>query len=264
MKQYILIIIFFILTTKIFSQKVDTELKYLKLVNSQSEELIKDNIRNAEIIAYKLIQNPDSYKNIGLVFFKELAKSYFNVKEYEFVLLTYYRQRCFFPDQVDAEVNKYYKNALEKIHKNNYKLLLSFYDETVAENIPKLYNKRFEMFLKLVYKSGFKNANEFENLYSDLYRKNTEKGKLPYWIKQQSFYSKIKVKPQKRKLYYSFEKAGNDMFIPDFLSVKSKKRICHKALKYFLHIKNNTKVKEYVLFCKENNIPYCLRAKFVK
>ena len=60
--SYTLILLFFVL--ELSSQNIGTEIKYLKIVNRQSKELIEDNIRNAEICAYKLIQSPDSFENL--------------------------------------------------------------------------------------------------------------------------------------------------------------------------------------------------------
>jgi len=259
---YIFILIFF--TFKLSSQNINTEIEYLKAVNNQSKNLIKDNIRNAEICALKLIQNTDSFKNIGNLFFEELAKSYYITENYKFVLLTYYRQRCFFPKKEDGEASKYYKNSAERIRKNDFNFLLNAFKETNFEKIPKSYINRFELFLKLVYKSGFKNSDNFELKYSNLYRTLQHNDNLPYWIKQHNFYSKIKIKLSKRKNLYSFTKIENEFFIPKFLTKTQKHKICTKALKYYLHIKNKEMVKKYANLCKENNIRYCLRAKFAR
>ena len=243
------------------AQNLKMEIKYLQIVNSQSKELIKDNVRNAEITAFKIINRPDSFKNGGAIFLNELAKSYFILENYELVILTYYRQRCFFPIKNDAESKKYYYNSAERIRKNNFSLLINNFNNTNFSKIPKSQTARFEMFLKLVYKSGFKNTDIFEQKYSELFSVFFSEKELPYWIEQQNFYSKIGINPQKRKNLYSFEKRENNLFIPDFLNKKEKKNICHKALRYLLKNKNKTKIKEYISFCKKNNINYCLRAK---
>ncbi|NPA45173.1 MAG: hypothetical protein GXO49_06555, partial [Chlorobi bacterium] len=62
MKKIIYILIFISVIFEVKSQNIDTEIKYLIKVNSQNKDIIKDNLRNAEICAYKLIQNPDSFK----------------------------------------------------------------------------------------------------------------------------------------------------------------------------------------------------------
>jgi len=264
MKKIISIFILLLFVFKLNSQNIETEIKYLKIINLQDKKLINDNLRNAEICAYKLIQNPDSFKTLGAFFYKELAKSYFITENYNLVVLSYLRQRCFFPERKDSEVAKYYNNAIGKIKKSDNKLLTELYKNTELKKIPKSYDKQFQLFLKYLYKLGFKNACKFEILYSDLYRKNNKKSNIPYWISQHNFYTKIGIQSDKKKEFYLFSKIGNKFFIPNFLSKKEKKKICNKALKYYLHFKNKTKVKEYVKFCKENDINYCFRAKFIR
>ncbi|NPA45308.1 MAG: hypothetical protein GXO49_07230, partial [Chlorobi bacterium] len=95
-----------------------------------------------------------------------------------------------------------------------------------------------------------------ENTYSDLYRKNLKDNELPYWMKQHNFYSKIGLKPECRKDFYSFSNKDNDFFIPKTLTKKQKHKICNAAIKYYFHIKNKDMVKKYANFCKENNIKY--------
>jgi len=259
--SYIFILIFFVL--KISSQNVITEIEYLKVINKQDKGLIENNIRNAEIWSNKLVQYPDSFKNIGSLFFKELAKSYYLTGNLEFALLSYYRQRCFFPVTNDAESNKYFFNIIEQIKKGDYILFENIYNQTSKNNNPTSYKKRFELFLKVTYQSGFRNSNEFENVYTDLYRKSFKADNIPYWVKQHNFYTKIAIKPKVRKNLYSFTKGTNDLFIPKHLTKKQKHKICNKAVKYYLHIKNKEGVNKYVNFCKENNIKYCLRSKFI-
>jgi len=264
MKKLIYLFILLLFVFKLSSQNIKTEIRYLKIINQQNKELVRDNLRNAEICAYKLIQTPDSFKTLGATFYKELAKSYFITENYEFVILTYLRQRCFFPEKKDGEVAKYYNNAVEKTKRSDNKLLTDMYKNTESKKIPKSYDKQFQLFLKYIYQFSFKNACNFEIFYSDLYRNNNKKNNVPYWVKQHNFYTKIGVKSEKRKELYLFSKVGNKFFIPDFLSKKQKKLVCNKALKYYLHSKNKTKVKEYIKFCKERDISYCFRAKLIK
>lgn len=264
MKKLSYIIALLLFALKLNSQNIETELKYLKAINSQSKELINDNLRNAEICAYKLIQNPDSFKAIGNFFFKELAKSYYISEKYEFVILTYIRQRCFFPKKEDGEVYKYYNNAAERIKETDYNIINQIFKNTEFTIIPRSYDDKFQMFLKTIYKIGFNKTNELEKIYSDLYISTKKENNLPYWIKQNNFYSKIGIKPKSRKALYSFIKTDNSFFIPDFLSDKQKKKICNKSLRYYMHLKNREKVKEYVRFCKKNNIKYCFRAKLIR
>lgn len=262
MKKAIYILTFFLFAIKLSSQNIDTEIKYLINANRQNKELISDNLRNAEICALKIIQNPDSFKNKGNTFFEELAKSYYLTKNYEFVLLTYFRQRCFYPKKNDSYSKEMFFNSAELIKNKDYKLYEELFENTSYKNIPNSYEMRFELFLKACFKSGFKNADKFENIYSDLYKKNILEEKTPYWIKQHDFYSKIKIKPKYRKKLYSFLTEGNTLFISKSLTKRQKHKICNKALKYYIHSKNKVKVKEYVKFCKENKINYCLGARF--
>lgn len=260
--SYIIILIFFAL--KLNSQNIETEIKYLKNINTQSKELVKDNLRNAEICAYKIIQNPDSIRTSANIFFNELAKSYFISENYEFVILSYLRQRCFFPKKEDAEVFKYYNNASERIKNADNSLLSQVFKNTEYTKIPKSLNNRYLLFLKTIYQISFDDASDFETIYSDLYINSKKEKDIPYWIKQHNFYSKIGIKPKDRKSFYSFTKNENNFFIPTFLSKKEKKKICNKTLKYYIHLKNEIKVKEYINFCEENNIKYCFRAKLIR
>lgn len=264
MKKIIYIFILFLISFKLSSQNINAEIKYLKVINAQSEELIKDNLRNAEICAFKLIQNPDSFINVGRVFFNELAISYYLTKNYDFALLSYYRQRCFFPTINDSKTNKYFFNSCENIRDLDNKFFNEIHNTTSFKNIPKSYIERFKLFLEISYKSGFKNSENFENLYSNLYREKFKDSETPYWIKQHNFYSKIGIKSKHRNNLYSFTKKGNGLFVPTDIKKNQKHKICNKAIKYYLHLKNKDMVKKYTNFCKDNGIKYCLLAKFIR
>lgn len=251
MKHLSILFLLFLFSLNVFSQDIEKELKYLRIANKQQRHIIKDNLRNAEIIAFKLIKNPDNFKKNGASFLKELAKSYFLAKMYEHSIFTFYRQRCFFPETSNGKTLYYYTNAEEKIKKQKLNQLKILYEKTEPNNIPESYKSKFKLFLKTTYKSGFKKTDNLESIYTDLFSETTNSEKLPFWIKQRNFYYKIKIKPKRRQELYIFKKTDKNSLIPDSLTKKNKKLICRKAICYYRKIKNKEKRKKYVKICKE-------------
>jgi len=76
-KKILFIILFFSLTGSVNAQNLKVEYQYLYLINKQNKlDIIKDNLRNAELVAYQIIANRMLFRNTGNVFFTELAESH--------------------------------------------------------------------------------------------------------------------------------------------------------------------------------------------
>ena len=252
MRQIYIIILTSIFTFNINAQSIEKELQYLKIVNNQSKSLIKDNLRNAELSAFKMIQNPDSFKMIGAEFFQELAKSYFLAEMYEHTLLSFYRQRCFFPQKNNSETAQVYNNAAEQTKKIEFKTFTNQYNNTNIEKVPASYKKRFVLFLKTIYQLSFKKTEHLEIEYSNLYRSLTQEEIIPDWIRQEAFYVKIGIKAKDRSSMYNFNEPEKNIFFPTFLSEAQKKMICKKAMCYY-RFKNKGLYSEYLTICKAKN-----------
>jgi hypothetical protein len=97
----ILILSFLIgFSTAGFSQNLLSEYRYLALVKTQPKQLIKDNLRNAEIIADSLMFSGTKDNQTASLFFMELGNNYSIVNKHELAIFSYLRQRFCFPNDI--------------------------------------------------------------------------------------------------------------------------------------------------------------------
>ena len=97
-----------------FTQNLKSEYRYLSFVKTQTKQLIKDNLRNAEIVSDQLIYSKIKNPKAVSLFFMELGDNYAIIDKAEFALFSYLRQRFLFPnDSISLYVEKQIRtNAL--------------------------------------------------------------------------------------------------------------------------------------------------------
>lgn len=96
------------------TQDFNSEYRYLSFVKTQTKQLIKDNLRNAEVVSDQLIYSGTKGQQITALFFMELGDNYALIDKAEFALFSYLRQRFLFPnDSISLYVEKQIRtNAL--------------------------------------------------------------------------------------------------------------------------------------------------------
>jgi len=96
------------------SQNLNSEFRYLSLVKTQSKQLIKDNLRNAEIVSDSLIYSKTENKQLASLFFMALGDNYSLINKSELAIFSFLRQRFIFPnDSISLYVEKQIRiNAL--------------------------------------------------------------------------------------------------------------------------------------------------------
>jgi len=232
MKNAIFFLFFTVIATFGFAQNIKSEAEYLYLINVQKNtEIIKDNLRNAEITAEKIIQEPDSFnKTNEIKFFQQLAESYLTAKQAERALYSIARQICFFPDESSdysqSIINLSCEKASIKDAKEIYEKLLT----------PR--SNKYEILFKTVISSKIHNIDDLLLKDISAYKKKTNKP-LPDWLKQYEFYTKIGITPNTKFDMISFkEKSETFLFSHEGLSLKNKRILLAKSADYFIDIKN--------------------------
>ncbi len=200
-KVTLILLLFLLLSLPLFSQiDYKAELAYLETVNSQNDKfLIKDNLRNAEIVADSLIWGNDS----GIdehEFFALLSRSYFIIGDYTMAIISALRAQLLFP----AKDERLYDMVLYSLKKTD----LSDPDVEVITAVVKSGEKMKEdkaklELLKYMILLENKSVTKFIENYSYNLR-NTTLG-LPLWVYQWDAMtlSGIKISRKKQALDFS-------------------------------------------------------------
>lgn len=177
---FILIISFFAFQS-IYSQNIKVETAYLSSINKQNDKfLIKDNLRNAEIVADSLLL--DSLISLEKAdFFYQLAQSYYLVKDYYMSTYTVFRQMLLFPDPKVDENSELLlnKNLLSKskLRKQYNSIEFEFNNEL------KNYKQKLQFLMAIAFKLDNKNVNE--QIWSLINVFNTfDFGEKPLWLQK--------------------------------------------------------------------------------
>lgn len=110
MKFFPLLLFVFLFAFGASAQNIETEYRYLALAKTQSHQLIKNNLRNAEITADSILTAKYSNPYTSL-FFIELSENYAAVKKYDLALFSLLRQQLFTANNeqstyVDAQIKR--------------------------------------------------------------------------------------------------------------------------------------------------------------
>ncbi len=98
-RVYILFFVLFSAVTN-FAQPVEAELSYLKAVNAQNEELIRDNIRNALITFDTILIHYPDVSPQSAEFVEELGNSFYQTGAYDKALFLYIAEAALFPTKL--------------------------------------------------------------------------------------------------------------------------------------------------------------------
>ncbi|MBN2237855.1 MAG: hypothetical protein JW729_09855 [Bacteroidales bacterium] len=120
MKKFIFLIILIPIFNLGKAQNLQSEYRYLCLVKSQSSQLIKDNLRNAEIYADSLFLKDIPQTELAALFFKELGDNYSAIGKADLALFSYLRQRFLYPnDSISLYVEQQMRINATKLNMDN-------------------------------------------------------------------------------------------------------------------------------------------------
>jgi len=231
-KKILFIISFFALTGSVNAQNLKVEYQYLYLINKQNKlDIIKDNLRNAELVAYQIIAKPDAFQEYGNVFFTELAESYLKTEDYHKLMFTLIRKYCFFSD---TSVNKSTEHLLILINDLNNR---QDYIKQIIKQLNKCsqikeYDKKLLNLIRFSLSEKLWKADELIREYIKLYE-NICLETLPDWLIQYNFYTQIGIESKDKYDLISFMQSSNTPFhIHNDLNKKQKALIMKYAKKY--------------------------------
>ncbi len=219
------------LTITAFSQfSVNTELKYLQIVNNQeNKDLIADNLPNAEFLADSLILLKDN-SFLKSQFFIELSKSYYLLKKYDLSLFSLLRQRCLFPNKI---IQKQSENLFtEAIYSNNLsdsltKIILT---RTSFQNIPQDFKQQFNLLLEI---STIINTKEISYpIYKIGLVYRGFESNIPLWYQHWEYLTIIKLKPKNIKQVMLYAKTKEPIY-KQTQNKKLKYKIYRKSIKHY-------------------------------
>ena len=192
MKKQIFFLICFLISFSLWAQfSTQTELKYLQIINAdKNKELIKNNLWNAELKADSILYSKQQ-KLINRLFFIELAKSYFILKQYDLALLNLYKQRILFPSDSLSVENK--QLFFELIYRNNFGDSISqeIWKATEEKSLSNNYNERLNFLLKQAIDIHSKKLIPYIFNLAHLYERFSVK--KPLWLNNWEFLSLIKI-----------------------------------------------------------------------
>ena len=214
-----------------FSQfSINTELKYLQIVNNQNDDdLILDNIANAEFFVDSLILS-QHYSFTESQFLYELSKSYYLTRKFDFSLFSLLRQRCLFPNKT---IQKQSENLFrEALFSNNLSDSLNqiIFEKTKFKNIPKNLNDRFNLLLQMSSIINTKNISYSIYKIGLIYR--SFEPNIPIWYQHWEYLSIINLKPKNIKQVMPDAQTA----APIYKQIQSKRlqyKVYRKSIKHY-------------------------------
>ena len=210
---------------------VKTELKYLQIINIQdNENLIKDNLLNAELLVDSIILSSQKSIDKGN-FLVELSKSYYLVGKYDLSLFSLLQQRCLFPDK---NIQKQSQNLfLEASYSNNLtdSLAHSIYNNTSFEKVSKNVQERFHLLLKMAMLINTKKLSNYIYKTGLVYR--SLEHHIPSWYQHWEYLTIVKLKPRHIKKALKDVNNGDAPIYSQLTDKKLKYKIYRKSIKHY-------------------------------
>jgi len=249
-KNIILSIAFSIYSILSFAQyNTQTEYRYLKFINSQNKtDLIKDNIKNAELVANNLlVADNTTYTSL---FFTELSKSHNIIDDSETAFYYTLCQRILFPNTSTSSYihNTFFHNAYA-IQLNDS--LSSVYWKMTSEDLlPKTYSNKLLLLMELSIKlHSEKLTKHISNLGIILKQQQTP---IPTWYTHWEYLTNIGFTAKEKINLLSFEK-DCDKNIYTSVDKKQRLKIYSKAINYYIHNGSITKASSLLVEYKKQN-----------
>ncbi|MBN2669033.1 MAG: hypothetical protein JXR60_07375 [Bacteroidales bacterium] len=257
MRNYILVVLISLLNSAFAQFSTQTEFEYLKLIHTQHDKkLIEDNIRNAELKAFQIIQSAsnDAY---AAAFINELSKSFFLLKEYDKVMFYVYAQRFLFPNDTVE------KSATLQFNENLYRLGFQLTEidsikEKMSQEIEgKTFNDRAVSFLKFCIYLQKKSLDKDIVLWSSLLKQRTLQN--PNWLQHWEYLTLTKIKvSDKIKFIESVENKPTPVYT--LITEQSlKNKVYRKSITHYL--KTNSFSQSALLLSDYKVLPKSLLAK---
>jgi len=270
-KIFFLSVFLFLFLSGVLAQFSDTtELAYLQIVNKSGNiDLIKDNIANAENVAfYYIAEGYDKQNQIQSLFFKELAESCYLSSKFVDGFFYILVQRFLFPN--------------ERIQKSSKLLLyeLSYACGMSENDVNALYNKT--LFHKDI---SFENYVDLAETLILMFDKKADKkirfllkiiydkfGKLSYKLQHWLFLKTIGIKEKViKKVWQDINDVPKEIYRHENLRKKYRLKFYRKSIKHYIKIGAFVKAKELLkeyknqkplFFCYSKIIFYELRCVF--
>ncbi len=151
MKKIWIISLLLGISLNLLSQNTKSEYRYLKIIKSQSKQLIKGNLRNAELKADQLLYSTVDDSLTASLFLMELGNNYTKIKRPGLALFSYLRQRFCFPnDSIGLFVEKQIRQNALRLNLDKQTI-----DYLILKSAPhNLSSDREERINKLIYWSS--------------------------------------------------------------------------------------------------------------
>lgn len=246
-------IIFALFYLRSYSQfNTKAEYEYLKLINFQQHKaLIKDNLKNSEKVAIRLINSGN--EPYSAYFFNELATSYTIIGQKELAFFYLLVQRTLFPN-----------DSLSSFHKNTFwelalslnldeNTLTTYWNKTLSENIPENYVNRITLLLECLTELHFKELTQnIFNIGIILRSKNAE---IPTWYQLWEFLTIIGVK-EKYKEQIVHPAVYPDLPFFELIKDEYKKKVYRKAIKHYSKAKAKAYAQKLITEYQAQNLSF--------
>jgi hypothetical protein len=258
MKKQIFFLICFLISFSLWAQfSTQTELKYLQIINAdKNKELIKNNLWNAELKADSILYSKQQ-KLINRLFFIELAKSYFILKQYDLALLNLYKQRILFPSDSLSVENK--QLFFELIYRNNFGDSISqeIWKTTEEKSLSDNYNERLNFLLKQAIDIHSKRLIPYIFNLAHLYERFSVK--KPLWLNNWEFLSLIKIREKHKKQIIDYSNNQEQTIYKLIKNDKLKYKVYRKAIKHYIRINAIKRTKELINEYQTYDLPKLLK-----
>ncbi|MBN1651310.1 MAG: hypothetical protein JW857_08280 [Bacteroidales bacterium] len=216
------------------SQTLNTEYHYLALIKNQPKPVVKDNLRNAEMVADSLWLLPVENPHLAALYFMELGNNYAKIKQHEMAIFSFFRQRFFFPfDSISIYVENQIReqSLFLNLDKQQVDILLQKSNtEVVQEN---KYNALDPLLCWIIKFENKRIENHILHHLELMQQKNITPSKT--LLKWQDL-TKIGIKTRKKRAYLS----------ADFnqLTYKQQSNYIKHLTKFFIRHKSWSRAKE--------------------
>ena len=237
MKNYLYIIVLFLCSTSVYAQfSISTETAYLNHINAQGrEDLISNNIANAELVFAQLLSNIDSIPNESAsLFLYQLSKSYQQINQAELSLHRLLVLRCLYPHDSISSLMKPMFGETAYASGFEHSFVVYLWETTMENQRAKNANQNLLKLIELSIQLHQEKLHPYIiQLGNQLRLMNIS---VPLWYDEWEYLVRIGVKEKHLKSLINFEETQRGSLKISSIEVeKLRKKVYRKSIRYYLH-----------------------------
>lgn len=247
----VLLQIFGLVATAQQTFSVETEIKYMQLIENQEEcFLIENNLFDAEMVANQILQS-DTSKPVFAQYFLNLSRQYQKIEQFDKAIYTLFRLRCM---QALPELNEFTENQIRLLAPQSTfseNQINAWLRQSSSERLTHTYLEQLKVLMVIAFEQQALESDM--KFLAQLYRKATN-GSNPYWYNQVVFLQQIGANTKNYKqLAENYLWNNNDNLLVAGIRADQQMELAYKAASYYCKQKMYNRSLDYLYFLEANN-----------